>query len=134
MRGRKPKPTAVKVAQGNPGRRQLPKNEPKPSGKLGDPPCHLSAVEQKIWRDAAASAHWLTDADWVPMEVFCQLMAESRAGFADMSTPRITCLLKTAAMLGLSPADRARIGSAPKPSAADPSEAFFPGPPKLAIV
>lgn len=34
MRGRKPKPTRLKVIEGNPGRRRLPKNEPKPSPSL----------------------------------------------------------------------------------------------------
>jgi P27 family predicted phage terminase small subunit len=39
MRGRKPKPTALKIAEGNPGRRPLNKNEPvPPEGELIAPP------------------------------------------------------------------------------------------------
>ena len=34
QRGRKPKPTAVKVLEGNPGKRSLNTNEPKPVKKL----------------------------------------------------------------------------------------------------
>jgi len=30
MAGRKPKPTALKIIEGNPGKRPLNKNEPKP--------------------------------------------------------------------------------------------------------
>ncbi|MEQ8198694.1 MAG: phage terminase small subunit P27 family, partial [Clostridiaceae bacterium] len=33
QRGRKPKPTAIKVLEGNPGKRPLNKNEPKPEKK-----------------------------------------------------------------------------------------------------
>ncbi|HZK10243.1 MAG TPA: phage terminase small subunit P27 family, partial [Clostridia bacterium] len=32
-RGRKPKPTALKVLEGNPGKRPLNKNEPQPERK-----------------------------------------------------------------------------------------------------
>ena len=32
-RGRKPKPTALKVLEGNPGKRPLNENEPKPENK-----------------------------------------------------------------------------------------------------
>ena len=34
IRGRKPKPTALKVLEGNPGHRPLNKKEPMPKGKL----------------------------------------------------------------------------------------------------
>ena len=33
QRGRKPKPTAVKQLEGNPGKRQLNANEPKPAAR-----------------------------------------------------------------------------------------------------
>lgn len=34
IRGRKPKPTALKVLEGNPGHRPLNKKEPLPKGRL----------------------------------------------------------------------------------------------------
>ena len=47
--GRKPKPTIIKEAQGNPGRRKLNKDEPKPDGNLKTAPRGLSESQKKIW-------------------------------------------------------------------------------------
>ena len=40
-RGRKPKPTALKVLEGNPGKRPLNENEPKPERKAPECPSWL---------------------------------------------------------------------------------------------
>lgn len=50
MRGRKPKPTAVKELEGNPGKRALNKKEPKPENKIPPCPKHLTDVARKEWR------------------------------------------------------------------------------------
>lgn len=50
MRGRKPKPTALKKLHGNPGKRALPKNEPVATGTLHDPPAHLTEDQREAWR------------------------------------------------------------------------------------
>lgn len=55
-RGRKPKPTAVKQANGNPGKRALPKAEPVPVGDLVAPPIQLNDRELEIWRECLAEA------------------------------------------------------------------------------
>lgn len=49
MRGRKPKPTALKILDGNPGRRPLNDSEPVPA--QGTPDC-------PEWLDAEAKAEW----------------------------------------------------------------------------
>ena len=49
MRGRKPKPSALKILYGNPGKRPLNKNEPKPPPEIPDPPDHLDDVAKKEW-------------------------------------------------------------------------------------
>ncbi len=49
MRGRKPKPTSLKLLYGNPGKRPLNKNEPKPPLEIPDPPDHLDDVAKKEW-------------------------------------------------------------------------------------
>jgi P27 family predicted phage terminase small subunit len=49
MRGRKPKPTALKILYGNPGKRRLNENEPKPPLEIPDPPDHLDDVAKKEW-------------------------------------------------------------------------------------
>lgn len=49
MRGRKPKPTAVKIASGNPGKRRLNTDEPKPDLCAPEPPPHLAGQALKLW-------------------------------------------------------------------------------------
>ena len=48
--GRKPQPTALKVLKGNPGRRPLNEDEPKPEVLLPRPPSHLSPVARREWK------------------------------------------------------------------------------------
>ena len=49
MKGRKPVPTHLKVLRGNPGKRRLNDNEPKPSGGLTDPPEWMSESQKQGW-------------------------------------------------------------------------------------
>src|SRR6185503_12867478 len=48
-RGRKPIPTALKVLHGNPGKRQLPQGEPRPTLGLPDAPAHLTEAALVEW-------------------------------------------------------------------------------------
>jgi len=50
MQGRKPKPTAIKLLEGNPGKRALNHAEPKPRVVLPRPPEHLSDDEKEKWK------------------------------------------------------------------------------------
>jgi phage terminase small subunit len=49
-RGRPPKPTALKVLEGNPGKRPLNQNEPKPEKKAPNCPSWLLPDAKKEWR------------------------------------------------------------------------------------
>ena len=51
--GRKPKPTAIKKLEGNPGKRQLNENEPKPVKKAPKCPMWLETEAKKEWRRTA---------------------------------------------------------------------------------
>ena len=53
QRGRKPKPTAVKELEGNPGKRALNEFEPKPKKKAPKCPTWLDAEAKKEWRRVA---------------------------------------------------------------------------------
>ncbi|WP_026523292.1 phage terminase small subunit P27 family [Butyrivibrio sp. MB2005] len=81
-KGRKPKPTAIKVLEGNPGKRKLNKNEIVPEkGKL--PKC-------PDWLEDEAKAEWdrlcknlfelgiLTELDLMPFASYCQAYARWR--------------------------------------------------------
>lgn len=56
MRGRKPKPTILRLISGNPGRRPLPKDEPQPEGDLLAPPAWMSVSQMAGWRYAIEHA------------------------------------------------------------------------------
>lgn len=49
MAGRKPKPSHLKLLQGNPGKRPLNTAEPKPPAELPNPPAHLSDAAKEEW-------------------------------------------------------------------------------------
>lgn len=47
--GRPPKPTNLKILEGNPGKRPLPKNEPKPKPLAPKRPAWLTGEGKKMW-------------------------------------------------------------------------------------
>ena len=49
MRGRKPKPSALKELEGNPGKRALNTKEPKPSADIPTMPPHLKGAARNEW-------------------------------------------------------------------------------------
>lgn len=52
-KGRKPKPSKLKEVQGNPGKRKVNKNEPKPIVGIPEPPDTLDKVgKEEYWRVA----------------------------------------------------------------------------------
>lgn len=55
MKDRKPKPTNLRLLQGNPGHRPLPKNKPILAGCLPDPPDHLNPLARQHWREVLDS-------------------------------------------------------------------------------
>lgn len=57
MRGRKPKPSHLRLLDGNASHSAKPNHdEPMPTGDLDEAAPELSALAQKIWREAIASA------------------------------------------------------------------------------
>lgn len=56
MRGRKPKPTHLKLLQGNAGKRAINRNEPQPDGALIEPPGDLPVSALPFWNQAIADA------------------------------------------------------------------------------
>ncbi|AEE98037.1 phage terminase small subunit P27 family [Mahella australiensis] len=49
-RGRPPKPTNLKILEGNPGKRPLPSDEPKPTPLTPDCPTWLNKDAKKLWK------------------------------------------------------------------------------------
>ena len=77
-RGRKPKPTALKELEGNPGHRPLNEREPKPPKKAPACPKDLSPEGKKEWRRLCKEmeqAGVLTNWDMRIFEQYCDAYA-----------------------------------------------------------
>ena len=73
MRGRRPKPTALKLIEGNPGKRPLPKDEPTPPVGATKPK-GLGAVASRKWDELApllTESRILTVVDAGALEAYC---------------------------------------------------------------
>lgn len=134
-RGRPTKPTALKVIQGNPGKRKLDKNAPAPDAlaQVPDPPAWLGPIAASIWRQVApwlVQARILTDTDLHNLELFAMAYQRWREAEDDVTrngivvmgakqkikNPACTVANESArristfgAALGLDPAARARL-------------------------
>jgi P27 family predicted phage terminase small subunit len=136
MRGRKPVPTVVKLARGNPGKRPINRDEPCPDALEPACPEELSDTEARTeWErtivPAAVRGH-ITASDRVFAIAHCELWAAWRSQLADaarlapvnasqycpnpaqiMSNKTLLILAKIDAELGLSPTSRARVHVSP---------------------
>lgn len=54
MAGRKPKPTKLKILEGNPGKQRLPKGEPMPDTEMPEAPEHLDKYAREEWGPPSA--------------------------------------------------------------------------------
>lgn len=79
MAGRRPKPTRLKVVTGNPGKRKLNDQEPKPPREVPSPPEHLTDLGKVAWVRVSQildSMGVLTIADTLALERLCSLYAQ----------------------------------------------------------
>lgn len=77
-RGRKPKPTALKVLEGNPGRKPLNDKEPKPEKRAPKCPSWLEPEAKKEWKRMAKVLETmgiLTQIDMTAFAGYCQAYA-----------------------------------------------------------
>ncbi len=76
--GRKPKPTAVKKLQGNPGKRPLPQREPKPKTAVKKPRGMGKGLQARFWDEHAPELERLQILTGIDGPAF-RLMAEHYA-------------------------------------------------------
>jgi P27 family predicted phage terminase small subunit len=138
MRGRRPKPTYLKLLEGNPGQRRLNENEPIPAGDLREPPEWFGDEQRRSWIYAVAHAPagllkcldrgilvvWVV-AECLHREAMVKvgefgLLAKSYATGAPIPNPYLTIatkqaqtMIKAAAELGFTPASRSRVSIDP---------------------
>ncbi len=78
-RGRKPKPTDLKVLEGNPGKRALNRKEPKPEAVIPDCPNHLRGTARTEWKRITQELHKLkliSKVDRAALAICCTAWAD----------------------------------------------------------
>lgn len=149
MRGRRPKPTALRKLEGKPGHRPLNDREPEFSG-VPDCPDFVQGAARTEWHRVAAllgAAKLLTDADRTALAAYCQAYAAwldagahiKRLG-AIVKTPNgypmvspyvaiekqaFTQMCKLLVEFGMTPASRSRLRIAQPDKTEDPLDAFL---------
>lgn len=138
MRGRRPKPTRLKILTGNPGRRPLNESEPKPGTAIPECPPELGPVAQKEWQRLVGelcALRILTNLDRAALAAYCGAyalwaeateniqkfgtMVKSPSGYPIQSpyvaiaNRQAEIMMRIASEFGFTPASRSRI-SAPK--------------------
>ena len=79
MKGRKPKPTNLKILEGNRGKRPLPTNEPKPDPVAPKCPAWLHKDAKKEWKRIAPQLErlgLLTQVDMAALAGYCESWAQ----------------------------------------------------------
>lgn len=133
MPGPPPKPTALRILQGNPGKRKLNKNEPKPE----------SGAKMPAWMEADPFlvAEWkrhaprlkalglLTEVDDDALATLCvisvRLRGQVTSGAATSTIIETSKELRALwARFGMTPADRSRVKLPEKPADNDPLREF----------
>jgi P27 family predicted phage terminase small subunit len=134
MRGRKPKPTHLKLLEGNPGKRSLNGAEPRPELKVPTCPAHLSPSAKAEWKRVAQQLHAtgvVSEFDRATLAAYCQsygrwveaerklketpLLIKLPSGYIQQSpwlaiaNKQLELLHKYACELGLSPVSRSRV-------------------------
>lgn len=75
MRGRKPLPSAIRLATGNPGKRPINAREPKPVTSIPTCPAHLMPTAKAEWKRVARYLHDLgviSELDRAALAAYCQ--------------------------------------------------------------
>lgn len=134
MRGRRPKPTRVKVLTGNPGKRPMNMNEPRPELTIPECPNELGPLARKEWERLAGELgklKLLTELDRAALAAYCGAyalwaeatdaiqkygaMVKSPSGYpiqspyVSIANREAEIMMRIASEFGFTPASRSRI-------------------------
>ncbi|MBN9529692.1 MAG: hypothetical protein J0H82_26030 [Alphaproteobacteria bacterium] len=109
-RGPKPKPTHLKLVQGNAGRRPLPEGEPDPGGKPVKPKW-LKGRGSALWDEVMQFAFWLSVADSYKLAAWCDRQAEFERDRRMWTAADRREHRSAGSELGLDPSSRSRMGT-----------------------
>ncbi len=115
IRGRKPKPTALKIINGNPGHRALNKNEVQVCSGVPECPEWIEGEAKKEW-DRVTTIHSqsgiIAPIDGSQLAVYCQLYGEfvnAQREKLPFTANMISQMRALASCFGLEPSSRARL-------------------------
>lgn len=136
---RRPKPSYLRVLEGNPGKRPVNHEEPVPIGDLPPPPHWMSDRQKELWRqtvaelpkgllkdiDASIFTGWVVATDMhreaTEMVNKYGMMVKSPVSGTPMQSPYVGIMNKQAALIakfaaemGLTPSSRSRVKVDPK--------------------
>jgi P27 family predicted phage terminase small subunit len=136
MRGRRPTPTRLKVLTGNPGKRPLNVDEPRPEVAIPDCPVELGPIARGEWDRMApqlASLRILTQLDRAALAAYCGAyamwaeateaiqkygtMVKSPTGYpvqspyVSIANRQAEIMMRIASEFGFTPASRSRISA-----------------------
>lgn len=142
MRGRRPKPTRLKMLTGNPGKRPLNQDEPRPDPNIPECPLELGPVARAEWDRLVgelAALRLLTNLDRAALAAYCGayalwaesttqiekygVMIKSPTGFPIQSpylaiaNRQAEIMMRIASEFGFTPASRSRIATPQKATA-----------------
>ncbi len=137
VRGRKPKPTAQKILEGNPGKRQLITDAPRPARQIraDDPPEWLDETGRREWLRLASELedqNLLSNWDFSTFAAYCESVSRVSMAKAHLAKPEdhvyaapngytqvspwlgileraLRDMVKYGALLGLNPSERSRL-------------------------
>lgn len=143
MRGRRPKPTRMKLLTGNPGKRPMNMHEPRPEPVVPDCPAELGPVARREWDRLASELgklKLLTQLDRAALAAYCGAyalwaeateaiqkfgtMVKSPSGFpiqspyVSIANRQAEIMMRIASEFGFTPASRSRIST---PSEQEPT-------------
>ena len=136
MRGRRPKPTRLKVLTGNPGKRPLNASEPRPDVAVPECPVELGPLARQEWDRMVgelAPLRLLTHLDRAALAAYCgafALWAEAtqaiqkygamvksptgypiQSPYVSIANRQAEIMMRIASEFGLTPASRSRIST-----------------------
>jgi P27 family predicted phage terminase small subunit len=134
LRGPAPRPTALVVLEGNPGKRAINRAEPKPRLKTPECPQHLDEQAKTEWKRLVRIIRHmriLTEADYIALANLCQaysrmvraekklaeagLLYKTQSGYVQQSpllsiiNSSVETITKLCREFGLTPSSRSRI-------------------------
>lgn len=123
-RGRKPKPTMLRLIEGSAGAPNLPKDAPLAEGRPVPPP-YIKGRALALWNEYLPEMPYLAKLDGPKFAHWCRAEADYEKNGELWPTARHAEQRKLASELGMDPTARTRISSGGNTGKPDEGEDFF---------